>query len=156
MDGGVSAKTGGKVLAIPHNGNLSNGRMFEEKTFTGGPMTKDYAQERQRWEPLMELTQIKGQSESHPSLSPADEFASWDLWDRGNLNGVPKKPGMIRTEYCREALKNGLKLEASWAPIRSNMVPMAHRHAHRPRHRRRRQFLGQVQECRTAPRPLAT
>ena len=63
-------KTGGKMLAIPHNGNLSNGRMFEETTFTGGPMTKAYAEARQKWEPLMELTQIKGQSESHPSLSP--------------------------------------------------------------------------------------
>jgi hypothetical protein len=105
-------KTGGKVLAIPHNGNLSNGRMFEEQRFDGTPMTADYARNRQRWERLFELTQIKGQSESHPSLSPADEFASWDLWDTGNLNGVAKKPGMIRAEYYREALKNGLKIEA--------------------------------------------
>jgi hypothetical protein len=105
-------RTGGKVLAIPHNGNLSNGRMFEEQQFDGRPMTAEYAQKRQRWERLFELTQIKGQSESHPSLSPADEFASWDLWDTGNLNGVVKKPGMIRTEYYREALKNGLKIEA--------------------------------------------
>ena len=105
-------KTGGKVLAIPHNGNLSNGRMFEEQRFDGTPMTADYARSRQRWERLFELTQIKGQSESHPSLSPADEFASWDLWDTGNLNGVVKKPGMIRTEYYREALKNGLKIDA--------------------------------------------
>jgi hypothetical protein len=106
------AKTGGKLLAIPHNGNLSNGRMFEETTFTGGPMTMAYAKTRQAWEPLMEVAQIKGQSESHPSLSPNDEFASWDLWDRGNLNGSGKKPGMIRTEYWREGLKSGLRLEA--------------------------------------------
>lgn len=105
-------KTGGKVLAIPHNGNLSNGRMFEETRFDGTPMTAEYAQNRQRWERLFELTQIKGQSESHPSLSPSDEFASWDMWDTGNLNGVVKKPGMIRTEYYREALKSGLRLEA--------------------------------------------
>ena len=105
-------KTGGKVLAIPHNGNLSNGRMFEETRFDGSPMTAEYAQNRQRWERLFELTQIKGQSESHPSLSPGDEFASWDMWDTGNLNGVVKKPGMIRTEYYREALKSGLRLEA--------------------------------------------
>lgn len=105
------AKTGGKALAIPHNGNLSNGRMFEETTFTGGAMTRVYADARQKWEPLMELTQIKGQSESHPSLSPTDEFAAWDLWDRGNLNGEAKKPGMIRTEYWREGLKSGLRLE---------------------------------------------
>jgi hypothetical protein len=106
------AKTGGKLLAIPHNGNLSNGRMFEETTFSGGPMTKGYAETRQEWEPLMEVAQIKGQSESHPSLSPNDEFASWDLWDRGNLNGSGKKPGMIRNEYWREGLKSGLRIEA--------------------------------------------
>ncbi len=107
------AKTGGRALAIPHTGNLSNGRMFEETTFTGGPMTKAYADARQKWEPLIEVTQIKGQSESHPSLSPTDEFASWDLWDRGNLNGVAKTQGMVRTEYWREALKSGLRLEAT-------------------------------------------
>jgi hypothetical protein len=107
------AKTGGRLLAIPHNGNLSNGRMFEETTFTGGPMTRAYAEARAKWEPLFEVTQIKGQSESHPSLSPNDEFSSWDLWDRGNLNGEAKKPGMYRTEYWREALKSGLKLDAA-------------------------------------------
>ncbi len=107
------AKTGGKLLAIPHNGNLSNGRMFEETTFTGGPLTRGYAEARQKWEPLYEVTQIKGQSESQPSLSPEDEFASWDLWDRGNLNGAAKTPGMYRTEYWREALKSGLRLEAA-------------------------------------------
>ena len=106
------AKTGGQLLAIPHNGNLSNGRMFEETTFTGAPLTKSYAEARQKWEPLYEVTQIKGQSESHPSLSPNDEFANWDLWDRGNLNGTAKKPGMYRTEYWREALKSGLRLDA--------------------------------------------
>ena len=106
-------KTGGKLLAIPHNGNLSNGRMFEETTFTGGPLTREYAEKRARWERLFELVQFKGQSESHPSLSPKDEFANWDLWDASNLNAVPKKPGMYRTEYWREALKSGLRLEAS-------------------------------------------
>lgn len=105
------AKTGGRALAIPHNGNLSNGRMFEETRFDRSPMTREYAEARQRWEPLFEVTQMKGQSESHPSLSPNDEFASWDLWDRGNLNGVPKQPGMLRTEYWRESLKSGLRLQ---------------------------------------------
>lgn len=105
-------KTGGSLLAIPHNGNLSNGRMFELRTFTGGPLTKEWAEERMRWEVLFELIQTKGQSESHPSLSPNDEFAvGYELWDRGNLNLVPKKPGMIQYEYAREALKNGLKIE---------------------------------------------
>ena len=102
-------KTGGKLLAIPHNGNLSNGRMFELRTFLGDPLTKEWAEQRQRWEPLFEVIQMKGQSESHPSLSPTDEFAAgYELWDRGNLTLEPKKPGMIQYEYLREALKNGL------------------------------------------------
>jgi hypothetical protein len=105
-------KTGGSLLAIPHNGNLSNGRMFELQTFLGGALTKEWAENRARWEPLFEAIQMKGQSESHPSLSPTDEFAvNYELWDRGNLALVPKKPGMIQHEYLREALKNGLKIE---------------------------------------------
>lgn len=104
--------TGGKLLAIPHNGNLSNGRMFALTKFDGSPMTREWAEERQRWEPLFETIQYKGQSESHPSLSPTDEFAvNYELWDRGNLMLQPKKPGMIQYEYLREALKNGLKVE---------------------------------------------
>jgi hypothetical protein len=104
--------TGGKLLAIPHNGNLSNGRMFALTTFAGEPMSKDWAAERQRWEPLFEAIQMKGQSESHPSLSTTDEFAvNYELWDRGNLVLQPKQPGMIQHEYLREALKNGLKVE---------------------------------------------
>jgi hypothetical protein len=109
---GWEKKTGGKLLAIPHNGNLSNGRMFELQTFEGKPLTREWAEQRARWEPLFEAIQFKGQSEAHPSLSPNDEFtAGYELWDRGNLNLVPKKPGMIRHEYLREALKDGLKLE---------------------------------------------
>ena len=105
-------KTGGSLLAIPHNGNLSNGRMFELKTFEGHQLTKSWAETRARWEPLFEAIQTKGQSESHPLLSPKDEFAvGYELWDRGNLNLVPKKPGMIQYEYAREAFKNGLALE---------------------------------------------
>jgi Protein of unknown function (DUF3604) len=104
--------TGGQLLAIPHNGNLSNGRMFALTKFDGGPMTREWAEQRQRWEPLFEAIQMKGQSESHPSLSPTDEFAvGYELWDRGNLVLQPKQPGMIPHEYLREALKNGLKVE---------------------------------------------
>jgi hypothetical protein len=111
MDG-WEKKTGGRLLAIPHNGNLSNGRMFELQTFEGKPLTREWAEQRARWEPLFEAIQFKGQSEAHPSLSPNDEFtAGYELWDRGNLNLVPKKPGMIQHEYLREALRNGLKLE---------------------------------------------
>jgi uncharacterized protein DUF3604 len=105
-------KTGGKLLAIPHNGNLSNGRMFALGTFAGDPATREWAEARQKWEPLFETMQYKGQSESHPALSPTDEFAvNYEIWDRGNLVLVPKKPGMFQYEYLREALKNGLSLE---------------------------------------------
>jgi hypothetical protein len=104
-------KTGGQVLAIPHNGNMSNGRMFEEQQFDGSPMTREWAEMRARYEPLFEVTQIKGQSESHPSLSPDDEFAAWDLWDRGNLILKPKPEGALKYEYWREALKSGLRIE---------------------------------------------
>jgi Protein of unknown function (DUF3604) len=106
------ASTGGQVLAIPHNGNLSNGRMFEEQQYDGKPMAREWAATRARWEPLFEYYQYKGQSEAHPSLSPTDEFANFELWDTANLDGQPKKPGMIRTEYAREALKNGMAIEA--------------------------------------------
>ncbi len=104
-------KTGGSLLAIPHNGNLSNGLMFAVETFAGKPLTGAGAETRARWEPLFEITQSKGTSEQHPSLSPNDEFASFEIWDKGNLNVVPKKPGMIEHEYAREALKNGLAIE---------------------------------------------
>lgn len=104
-------KTGGKLLAIPHNGNLSNGLMFAQTTLSGKPLTKEYAIERQKWEILYEVTQVKGTSEAHPSLSPTDEFANFEIWDKGNLILQPKKPGDINSEYIRDALKNGFKLE---------------------------------------------
>jgi len=104
-------KTFGSLLAIPHNGNLSNGRMFEQKLYRGGRLTKEWAQARNRWEPLYEVVQMKGDGETHPMLSPNDEFADYETWDAANLAGVPKKPEMLKTEYIREALKQGLKLE---------------------------------------------
>ncbi len=88
-------KTGGDVLAIPHNGNLSNGLMFAVETFEGKPLTKEWAEERMKWERLYEVTQGKGTSEQHPSLAPNDECADFEIWDKGHLNVVPKKPGMI-------------------------------------------------------------
>jgi hypothetical protein len=106
-------KTGGQVLAIPHNGNMSNGRMFEENQFDGSPMTREWAEMRVKYEPLYEVTQMKGQSESHPSLSPNDEFASWDLWDRGNLILKAKPRGALKYEYWREALKSGMRIETT-------------------------------------------
>ena len=104
-------KTGGSLLAIPHNGNISNGLMFAVETHKGNPLTREWAATRAKWEPLYETTQIKGDGESHPSLSPSDEFAGYETWDKGNLMLIPKKPEMIKYEYTRQALKNGLMLE---------------------------------------------
>ena len=106
---------GGKVLAIAHNGNLSNGGMFPlDQTEFGKPMTADYVRRRARWEPAYETTQIKGDGESHPALSTTDEFAGYELWDKGDFAGVPKQPWMLAAEYTREALKRGLVLEKRW------------------------------------------
>jgi len=105
--------TGGRVLTLAHNGNLSNGTMFpsEINPATGKPLTGDYAEARIRWEPLYEITQIKGDGEAHPLLSPNDEFADYGTWDLNNLGPYPKTEDMIPREYAREALKQGLLLE---------------------------------------------
>ncbi|MEE1612889.1 DUF3604 domain-containing protein [Microvirga sp. CF3016] len=106
-------KTGGRMLAIAHNGNLSNGTMFPIiESFTGRPVDREYAETRARWERLYEVTQMKGTGEAHPLLSPTDEFANFEIWDKGNLDlSVAKTPEMLEFEYARSALKNGLKLE---------------------------------------------
>jgi hypothetical protein len=106
-------KTHGQVLAIAHNGNMSNGRMFPLiESFTGNKLDRAYVEARARWEPLIEATQMKGDGEAHPFLSPNDEFADYETWDKGNLDLTEvKKPAMLEYEYARSALKNGLKLE---------------------------------------------
>ena len=104
--------TGGRALAIPHNGNMSNGRMFPETDFEGRPIDGDYARARSRWEPLYEVTQIKGDAETHPQLSPRDRFADFENWDRGNITATAlKQAGMLKAEYARAALQTGLGLE---------------------------------------------
>jgi hypothetical protein len=117
--------TGAEVLAIPHNGNLSNGRMFSIETNDGKPLTREIAELRARMEPLVEVTQIKGDGEAHPMLSPNDEFADYETWDKSNLNGTEAKtPEMIQYEYAREALKTGLKLESTLGvnPFKFGMI----------------------------------
>ena len=101
----------GRVMAIPHNGNLSNGLMFDDTTFDGKKLTADYAARRKKWEPLYEITQIKGDGEAHPLLSPKDEFADYYTWDRGNFGFAKKTADMLPKEYARAALKRGLKYE---------------------------------------------
>ena len=106
-------RTRGQALALAHNGNLSNGWMFPvDETYAGGKVDQNYVEQRARWEPLYEMTQIKGDGEAHPFLSPDDEFADYENWDKGNLDLTElKKDEMLAGEYAREALKRGLMLE---------------------------------------------
>ncbi len=122
-------KTGGRMLAIPHNGNLSNGRMFELTDFSGQPLTRDYAERRARWEMLQEIVQTKGASETHPTLSPNDEFAG-DMgiagWEYGNLTleGKLETPEMRPTMYLRGGLMRGLEQQAKLGvnPFKFGMI----------------------------------
>ncbi|MDN3204525.1 DUF3604 domain-containing protein [Algoriphagus sediminis] len=105
--------TGDRVLAIPHGGNLSNGLMFDDVTQTDKkPIDRDYAERRMRWEPLYEVTQMKGDAEAHPLFSTNDEFADYGNWDRGSFGPIQKTPDMLPKEYARPALKRGLAYEA--------------------------------------------
>lgn len=106
-------KTGGRVLAIAHNGNMSNGWMFpDSRTYFDARVNAEYAMARARWEPLYEATQIKGDGEAHPFLSPDDEFADYETWDQGNLDLTDlKTDDMLAGEYARSALQIGLQLE---------------------------------------------
>jgi len=111
---GYEEQTGGDVFAIAHNGNLSNGIMFPlTAQWEGTKLDEEYVTQRAKWERLYEVTQIKGDGEAHPFLSPEDEFADYETWDIGNLKNPPdvKTDDMLSGEYAREALKRGLSLE---------------------------------------------
>ena len=104
--------TGGEALSIPHNGNLSNGAMWDTVDYDGDAIDSSYAEARMRWEPIAEVTQIKGDGETHPTLSPDDPFADFERWDEFNiLNTVKTTPDMYPGSYARSALQRGLALE---------------------------------------------
>jgi hypothetical protein len=106
------ASTGGSVLAIAHNGNLSNGLMFPVERLNGRAVNREYAEMRARFEPLYEVTQIKGDGEAHPSLFPDDEFADYGTWDKADIAGLnAKEDWMLPYEYARSALQIGMQLE---------------------------------------------
>lgn len=118
-------KTGGRALAIAHNGNISNGLMFDDVTLkTKQPLDRSYAEARMRWEPVYEVTQMKGDGETHPVLSPTDEFADFERWDKGSFGPQAKTPDMLPREYAREAYKRGLAYEAKLGvnPFKFGMV----------------------------------
>jgi len=124
-------KTGGSVLAIAHNGNLSNGLMFPTIEAFGKKIDRGYADIRAKWERLYEATQTKGDGEAHPFLSPNDEFADFETWDKGNLDGsVTKTKEMLEFEYARSGLKNGLKLEETLGtnPFKFGMIGSSDAH----------------------------
>jgi hypothetical protein len=128
-------KTGGKVLAIAHNGNLSNGLMFDDVTLgdkkgdNKKPIDQDYAKRRMKAEPLYEVTQIKGDGEAHPLLSTDDEFADYGTWDKGSF-GMPKEDGMIEKEYARTAYLRGLQYEEKLGtnPFKFGMIGSSDTH----------------------------
>src|SRR5271165_662131 len=118
-------KTGGRVLAIPHNSNISGGMMFRSTTWTGKPFDKRYCETRARFERLVETTQGKGDSETTPLLSPADEFANFERWDKANLtSAIATTSEMLPFNYVRSALKLGLQHQAKLGvnPFKFGMI----------------------------------
>jgi len=150
---GYEQKSGGRAVAIPHNGNTSNGLMFSDKMLDGKPMTRAYAQKRIRWEPLHEMSQVKGDEETHPLLSPEDEFADFETWDVGNLSGTAaKEEWMLQYEYARSALKLGLKLgkDLGVNPYKFGMNATTDTHTALPTSREEN-FFGKYQHTEPSP-----
>jgi hypothetical protein len=140
---GYEEKTGGSVLTLAHNGNLSNGLMFDTKTYSGKRLTKSYAETRSRYEPLYEVTQQKGDGEAHPFMSPDDEFADFETVDMGNINGkVAKTNEMLPKEYARSALLEGLRQEDKLGvnPFKFGMVGSTDNHTALPTSREENNF----------------
>jgi hypothetical protein len=118
-------KTGGSILAIAHNGNVSNGQMFSVTRLNGKKLNRDVIEMRARYEPLYEVTQIKGDGEAHPFLSPDDEFADYGTWDKADIVGLnPKEDWMLQYEYARSALQIGMQLEQEFGtnPYKFGMI----------------------------------
>ena len=153
------AKTGGSLLALAHNGNLSNGLMFpEDRQYTGKKIDKNYVQKRAKWEPLYEITQIKGDGETHPLLSSQDEFADYETWDAGNLDLTEAKTeDMLQYEYARAALKLGLQLEKKFGtnPYKFGFVGSTDSHTSLPAVEEEN-FFGKAANAEPSPHAFTT
>ena len=109
----TSERTGADFVAIPHNSNISAGKMFMDVDSDGRPITAEHARTRMRWEPAVETTQIKGDSETHPLLSPNDEFADFETYEHLIYTGEDEPPPAAdRSNYVRGGLLRGLEIEA--------------------------------------------
>lgn len=106
----TAARSDSRFISIPHNSNISKGYMFAETTVKGQPITADYARTRMQWEPITEVTQIKGDSETHPEFSPEDEFADFETYDF-YIQTSENKNEVSSGDYVRPALKRGLALQ---------------------------------------------
>jgi len=118
-------RTGVSLLAIPHNGNLSSGLMFDDVMYASRKrIDREYATRRMRWEPIYEVTQMKGDGETHPGLSPNDEFADFETWDKGSFGLQEHTADMLPREYAREALKRGLAYDKRFGenPFKFGMI----------------------------------
>lgn len=118
---------GFEAIAIPHNSNVSDGLMFRLETFNGEPLDSAYATQRMRNEPLVEVTQVKGTSETHPSLSPNDEWADFEIYDRLLAS---YQVSVTEGSYVREAYRNGLRLQETegFDPFRFGLVGSSDSH----------------------------
>jgi hypothetical protein len=132
----TKAETGADFTAIPHNSNISKGRMYAPLDHQGRPMDDDYANLRSTWETVAEVTQIKGTSETHPALSPNDEFASFEFY--GSLinmrSGNAQTAEAAPADYVRSALKSGLELERQLGvnPFKLGMIGSTDTHTGLP------------------------
>ena len=124
--------TGGDVFAIPHNSNVSAGLMFALLDSDGNEMTENYVKQRVKWEPLLEVTQYKGDSETHPVVSPNDEFADYESWDKYASFSQDRlqENWMFAQEYARPALRNGLVMSQKIGsnPFRFGMIGSSDSH----------------------------
>ncbi|TDG12085.1 DUF3604 domain-containing protein [Seongchinamella unica] len=126
----TSAGTGADFIAIPHNSNISKGYMFGTRSLRGNAFSDEYIAARSRWEKVVEVTQIKGDSETHPQLSPRDEFADFETFDF-YIQRDESSYTVSAGDYIRSALRTGLALEAQQGenPYRFGLIGSSDAHS---------------------------